>query len=91
MGESLVYAIKVGLAVSLTMTFVAAIITIVSLLTSFVTNSILGEVMGLISIYLPFNPAVVFGVLEGTFIAILSFLVAQKIWNLTGQTYRLTS
>lgn len=90
MGESAVYAIKVGLAVALTMTFVAAIITLVSLLTTVVTSSVLGEVMGLISIYLPFNPATVFGVIESTIVAILSFLVAHKIWDLTGYTYRLT-
>lgn len=90
MGESLIYAIKVSLAVALTMTFVAAIITLVSLLTSFVTTSILGEVMGLISIYLPFNPATVFGVLESSIIAILSFLIAHKIWDLVGATYNLT-
>lgn len=90
MGESLIYAIKVGLAVALTMGFVTAVIYLVSLLTSLVTSSVLGEVIGLISVYLPFNPATVFGVVQSSIIAIIAFLVAHKIWDLTGATYKLT-
>lgn len=83
MGESLVYAIKIALAVAATMAFITAIITIVSLLTSFVANTMLGEILGLISIYLPFNPSFVFGSVTSVMSAILAFLVAKKIWSMT--------
>lgn len=83
MGESLVYAIKIGLAIACTAAFVAAIITLVSLLVSFVGNSMLGEIIGLISIYLPFNPAPVFATVSSTITAILAFLVAKKVWSMT--------
>lgn len=83
MGESLVYAIKIALAVAASMAFVAAIITLVSLLVSFTTSSILGEVIGVISVYLPFNPGTVFASISTTIIAIIAFLIAHKIWSMT--------
>lgn len=90
MGESLVYAIKIGLAVACSLAFVAAVITLVSLLSAFVANSMLGEIIGIISIYLPFNPAWVFGIVSSTVTAILAFLVARKIWDITGATYKMS-
>lgn len=83
MGESLVYAIKIALAVAATMAFVAAIISIVGLLTAFVANSMLGEILGIISVFLPFNPASIFGSVMSVLTAILAFLVAKKIWSMT--------
>lgn len=83
MGESLVYAIKIALAVAATMAFVAAIITIVGLLTAFVANTMLGEILGVISVFLPFNPSAVFGSVMSTLTAILAFLVAKKVWSMT--------
>lgn len=90
MGETLVYAIKIALAVACALAFVAAIITLIGLLTSFVANTMLGEIIGLISIYLPFNPAAVFGVVASTITACLAFLVARKIWDITGATYKMS-
>lgn len=90
MGDSVVYAIKIGLAVACTMAFVVAVITLVGLLTSFVSSSIIGEIIGLMSIYLPFDPVPVFTSLTATITAILAFLIAHKIWDLTGQTYKMS-
>ena len=90
MGESLVYAIKIALAVACTLAFVTAIITLVGLLSAFIANTMLGEIMGLISIYLPFSPAFVFGAVSTTITACLAFLVARKIWDLTGATYKMS-
>lgn len=86
MGESVVYAIKIAVAVSVTMAFVTAVIALISFLSSLVTSSVLGEVFGLISVYLPFNPATIFGTISSTIIGIIAFLVARKIWDLTGAT-----
>ena len=90
MGDSVVYAIKIALAVACTMAFVVAVITLISFLSSLVTSSVLGEVFGLISVYLPFNPATIFGTVSSTIVGIIAFLVARKIWDLTGQTYKMS-
>lgn len=83
MGESAVYAIKITIVIAATMTFVAAILSLVGLLTSFLTNTVLAEIVGLISIYLPFQPSYLFAGLTSLITAFLAFLVAQKVYQLT--------
>lgn len=90
MGESLVYTIKIALAVAASMAFVVAIITLMSFIISLGTSSILGEIFGLISVYLPFNPALIFGTISTTIIGIIAFLIARKVWNITGATYKMS-
>lgn len=90
MGESLVYTIKIALAVAASMAFVVAIITLMSFLISLGTSSILGEIFGLISVYLPFNPALIFGTISTTIIGIIAFLIARKVWYITGATYKMS-
>lgn len=90
MGDSVVYAIKIALAVAATMVFASALITFLSLLAALTSSTILGEIIGLISVYLPFSAATVFGSMSTTIVAIISFLVARKIWELTGHTYKMS-
>lgn len=82
MGESLVYGIKVALAIAIATVFAAAIIVLVNGLTSIVFHSVVGEIIGLISIFLPFTPGPVFASLSLSMAGILAFLVAKKIYNL---------
>lgn len=82
MGESLVYAIKVALAIAIATTFASAIIVVVNLLSSIVIHSVVGEVFGLMSVFLPFSPAPVFGAIVLSMSAILAFLVAKKVYSL---------
>lgn len=82
MGESVVYAIKIGLAVAIASVFAAAIVVLVSGLFSLVLTSIVGEVLAIISVCLPFNPVPVFGAFQLSMAGILAFLVAKKIYNL---------
>lgn len=82
MGESLVYGIKVALAIAIATTFASAIIVLVNLLSSLVLHSVVGEVLGLLSVFLPFTPGPVFGAITLSMGAILSFLVAKKIYSL---------
>lgn len=89
MGESLVYGIKIALAVAGTMLFMSGILAIVSLITSLITSGIIGEILGLFSVYLPFDPALFFGGIDIALSAIITFLVARKIWDLTGATYKM--
>lgn len=91
MGDSIVYAIKIALAVACTTALVVAIVALTSLMISLTTSTILGEIFGLISVYLPFNASLVFGSISAGIVAIISFLVAHKVWDLTGATYKMAS
>ena len=82
MGESLVYGIRVALAIAVATVFAAAIIVLVNALTSLVLHSVVGEIMGIISVFLPFSPAPFFGALSLSMSGILAFLVARKIYTL---------
>ena len=60
MGSAIVYGIKIAMTVACALAFFGAVTTILGFLTSFVVPNILKEVIGLISIYLPFNAGTVF-------------------------------
>lgn len=90
MGESIVYALKVALAVAVALAFATAIVTILGLVVSFATSTVLGEVIGLISIYLPFNPSAVFAGIGTAMTAIIAFLLARKIFTISINTYQAT-
>lgn len=82
MGESLVYAIKIAIVVAATLAFTAAIVVILGLVTSFTTTSVLGEIIGIISVFLPFSASSFFGILSAAITAMCAFLVAHKIYEL---------
>lgn len=88
MGELIVHGIKIALWISLAATFMVAIGTLISFITDLVMGSVIGEVFGIISCCLPFNAIGVINAINAVNTAILAFIVAQKIWNLT--TNRLT-
>lgn len=90
MGETIVYALKIALAVACALAFLAAILALLSILINYSANnpSILSEVIGLISVYLPFNAGTVFGILISVGNAVLAFLIAKKVYELTSNTYK---
>ena len=90
MGESIVYGLKMVLAVAVFVAFMAAITTVVALIVSASSSTALGEIIGVISVYLPFNPAAVFGALTTCIAALISFLIAKKIYTLMNNTYQST-
>lgn len=90
MGESIVYALKMALAVAVFIAFMAAIVTVVSLVVSASSSTAFGEVMGVISVYLPFDGSVVFGALSTCISGLIAFLIARKIYTLTNTTYQST-
>lgn len=83
MGDTAVYAIKVAITVAATMAFVVAITTLFNLVVVFSGNTVLGEIIALISVYLPFNAGQLFALISAGTTAILAFLVAQKVYDLT--------
>lgn len=84
MGEMIKFGIKIALVIAVATAFFIAISTIINLLTIVIFDNIIGEVLGLMSACLPFNALAVFSAIGTSSAAILSFLVAQKIFDLTG-------
>lgn len=83
MGESIVYAIKTAIIVVAVATFTASLFAITSTIMSFASNSVLGEALGLISVFLPFNAGTVFASIVSAFNVILIWVIARKIFELT--------
>lgn len=84
MGELIVNGIKWGFFIAIALVFMVAIQNLLNLITSIVFGNIIGELLGVISCFLPFDGAAVFSALGAACSAILAFLVAQKIYELTG-------
>lgn len=83
MGSAIVYGIKVGLAVAAGVTFMAAVVILISAFQGFTAPTIFGEVLALISIYLPFRPATIVGTFLTIFAAYSAFLIARKVYQVT--------
>lgn len=91
MGEMIKFGIKLALTIAIATTFFVAITTIINLLTTVLFDNIIGEVLGIMSACLPFNALAVFSAIGTSTAAILSFLVAQKIFELTNGAVNATS
>lgn len=82
MGEMIKFGIKMALVIAASATFLTAIMTILNLLTQVVQGSVVGEVFGIFNACLPFDLGNVMGGITNAGAAILSFMVAQKIFAL---------
>lgn len=83
MGELIVNGIKWAFIIGLALTFMTAINALINLLASVATTSVIGEVLGIFSNCLPFSASAVMGGITTVLNAILSFMVAKKIYDLT--------
>lgn len=84
MGELIVNGIKWAFFIAIALVFMVAIQNLLNLITSIVFGNVIGEIFGVISCFLPFDGSAVFSALGTACSAILAFLVAQKIYTLTG-------
>lgn len=75
--------LKITAIVAVASAFMVAINAIFSLIISIATNNVIGEILGIMSCCLPFNALAVFGGLFVACNAILAFLIAKKIFDLT--------
>ena len=75
--------LKVTAIVAVCAVFMVAITTLLNLITSIIFGNVIGEILALISMFLPFNALAVFGAIGTATVAILSFLIAKKIFDLT--------
>lgn len=88
MGETIVYAIKVALAVAAGLAFVAAIVTLIGLMSGFTIPGVFGEIIGLISVYLPFSPKSVFSTFLAIIGGIIAFICAKKAYEVLTTVYK---
>jgi len=91
MGELIVNGIKTAFWIALALVFVTAIQTLLNLIVSIAFANIIGEIIGVISMCLPFDASVVFGGLGTACSAILAFLIAKKIYEYSVKNNPLTS
>lgn len=75
--------LKISAIVGCVAVFMVAITGLLNLIVSIVFGNVIGEVLALISMFLPFNALAVFGAIGTATVAILSFLIAKKIFDLT--------
>lgn len=83
MVETVFNILKVTAVLLVASIFMIAILALLNLIQTVVFGNIIGEFFALISMYLPFNALAVFGAIGVSTIAILSFLIAKKIFDLT--------
>ena len=75
--------LKVTAIIAVAAVFMVAIHAPLSLITSVIFGNVIGEILALVSMFLPFNALAVFGAIGTATVAILSFLIAKKIFDLT--------
>ena len=83
MAETVFNILKVTVIIAVAALFMVAITNLIGLINSLIFGNIIGEILSLISMYLPFNAFVVFGTIGTSTVAILSFLIAKKIFDMT--------
>ena len=71
--------LKVTVIIGVCAVFMVAINALLSLITTLVFSNVIGEVLAIISACLPFNALAVFGAIGTSTVAILSFLIAKKL------------
>lgn len=81
--EAVFNVLKVTVIIGICAVFMVAITTLLNLITAIVFGNVIGEILSLISMFLPFNAVAVFGAIGTATVAILSFLIAKKIFDLT--------
>lgn len=91
MGELIVNALKVAFWISIGLVFMVAITTLLNLIEEVLFANVIGEILGLVSMFLPFNASIVFQSLVSAMGAILAFLIAKKIYEYASRDNPLTS
>lgn len=75
--------LKITVVVAIAAAFGVAILTFLNFIQSVVFGNFVGEFFALFSMYMPFNASAVFSSFGVAIAAILSFLIAKKIFDLT--------
>lgn len=83
MGELIVNGIKWGFIIACGVVFAAAILSLLNLLSSLTFGGVISEVFGIMSMCLPFDLSAILSAIGVSITAILAFLVAKKVYELT--------
>ena len=75
--------LKVSVVIAVAAVFMSAITLLVSSIGNLIFGNFIGEFFALVSMYLPFDANAIFLSLGSSVIAIFSFLIAKKIFDLT--------
>lgn len=84
---SLFTIFKLFILIILGYSFFITVKTVLDLVSVLVNSSVIGEFFHLVSMFLPFDASVVFGSVSAVMSAILSFIIARKIFNLYKETF----
>lgn len=82
MGETILYAIKIGLIVAAVALFIAATTQMFNFVSVFTSGSIIREVFGIVSMCVPFDAASVFVSIFGAFDVVLAWVLARKLFSI---------
>ena len=85
--HAIIQIIKAIILVLVAWGFMAAINTFVGLLGLITAHTVIGEVFGMLSACLPFDASSVFGAIATTISAILTFMVARKIFDMYKEVF----
>lgn len=81
--DTIFRALKIFAIIAVCATFMVAIHTLLNLISVIIFGGVISEFFALISMYLPFDASVVFSSIGLAIVAILSFLCARKVFQLT--------
>lgn len=82
MGETILYAIKIGLIVAAVALFIVATTQMFNFVVVFSSTTIIREVLGIISMCLPFNVLSVFTSIFAAFDVVLAWVLARKLFSI---------
>lgn len=75
--------LKVVASIAIAAIFFTAVITLMSFLSQIILGSVIIEFLSIVSLCLPFDATIVFSGILSVITAILAFLVAKKVYDLT--------
>ena len=81
--ETVFNVLKVTAIIAVVAIFMLAINALINVIVSIIFGNIVGEILALVSMFLPFNAGAVFASIGLSISAILAFLIAKKIFDLT--------
>ena len=82
MGSSLVFLASLTMAIGAGVAFWTAVNAFMNGLGAIVATSLIGDIIEVLSIFLPFSLAQLIGLLAVVFNSIISFWIAQKVFNM---------
>lgn len=90
LAEGAVSVIKILASVGFAVIFATVILSLLGLIQNYVMTSVVGEFFALISVCLPFSPAVIFSGLWIILDAILTFLIGRKTYILVSHLIKVS-